>query len=441
MIKFEDLTVGQKDAFNKALECIGTKKHITIRGPAGTGKTTLMKFLLDELYKRGTNGIILTAPTHQAKKELAKAAGRPANTIHRIFKINPVTLEENYIFEQRELPDMSKCRVLVVDECSMPGRKLFDIIMNSVPSYCTIIAVGDHAQLRPVEVEGTESGGAALSPFFTDPRFTQVELTEVRRQGENSPIIQVATDIRNGRWIYPCVRDGEGVHQHQDLRSFMVEYFRKVKSQDDFMGNRCLAYTNKTTDKLIQIIRKQVLKTEVPFIPDEVLVLQEPLMVEVSFGGKRMQEIIFNNGQLVRVLRTEERVTNIKARGMEDSVDIKHFRLEVESYDDENDDYAKAWINVITDQHELDKFFMYQARTATAYKSGEVKAYWKDFWKNKYEFIRVRSLPAQTIHKSQGSTIDNGFLFTGCIHSADAELAQQLLYVGVTRPRHNLHYI
>lgn len=439
MVTFNDLTDGQKNAFETALKRIDQKKHMTIRGPAGTGKTTLMKFLLNELDRRGYNGVILTAPTHQAKKELSKAAGRLANTIHSVFKINPVTLEENCIFEQRQLPDLSKARVIVVDECSMPDRKLFDIIMNTIPSWCVIIAVGDHAQLRPVDLNG--NGAGLLSPFFTDPRFLQVELTEIRRQGENSPIIQVGTDIRNGKWIYPCVRDGHGVHQHMQVADFMKAYFNVVKKPEDFHTSRCLAYTNKTVDKLNTIIRKHIFKTDFPFVLGEILVMQEPLMQELSYQGKKMQEIIFNNGQHVRILQIKQGTKTIRARGMDDEVDIEYFRLEVESTEEEEDEYAKTWIDVIVSDHEINKFNYYQARTAQAYKSGEVKAWWKDFWSNKNEFVKIKPLPAQTIHKSQGSTFDNGFMFTGCIHSADIDLAQQLLYVGTTRARHDVHYI
>jgi len=446
MLTFDDLTDGQKAAFTRALDLIsrnqlkrdqnqnGRATHITIRGSAGTGKTTLTKFLLNELFTRGVNGVVLCAPTHQAKKELANASGRASYTLHTVFKVNPVTLEENQIFEQRATPDLSALRVLVVDEASMNGRKMFDIVMNSIPAWCTVLAIGDYAQLRPVE---PGESVPQRSPFFTDPRFEQVELTQVKRY--DGPLIQVATDIRNGKWIYHCEKDGHGALQQPDFRSMMTNYFKHVRTLDDLRANRMMAYTNATVDKLNEIVRKYLYKTSVPFIKDEILVMQEPLTIEHSLGGKTLQEIVLTNGQYVRVLQAQERTMNIKARGME-PLTLKYWQLEVES-DDEGEDYCKVKLNVLVDPHEMNKHFIYQSNTAQLYKSGTVKAQWKDYWKNKSLFTKVKAFPAQTIHKSQGATFDRSFLMTGCIHKADVELAQELLYVGATRAREDLFWM
>ena len=99
---FDDLTEGQKNAFNIVMRAIKEKKHhVTINGPAGTGKTTLTKFIIEALISTGETGIILAAPTHAAKKILSKLSGKEASTIHSILKINPVTYEENVLFEQK----------------------------------------------------------------------------------------------------------------------------------------------------------------------------------------------------------------------------------------------------------------------------------------------------------------------------------------------------
>ena len=165
-ITFDMLNEGQKATFNRVVERIkaGRGGHITINGPAGTGKTTMTKFIINYLISNGVSGVMLAAPTHGAKRVLSKLAGMAANTIHSILKINPTTYEENMLFEQKEVPDMAKCRVLICDEASMYDRKLFQIIMATIPSWCLIIAIGDKSQIRPVEPGSTVP---ALSPFFT----------------------------------------------------------------------------------------------------------------------------------------------------------------------------------------------------------------------------------------------------------------------------------
>ncbi|MGC8165307.1 hypothetical protein ACP3WT_27380, partial [Salmonella enterica] len=68
----------------------------------------------------------------------------------------------------------------------------------------------------------------------------------------NAPIIKVATDIRNGEWIYEHLVDGEGVHgftSQTALRDFMMTYFENVKTMEDMFENRMLAFTNKSVDK------------------------------------------------------------------------------------------------------------------------------------------------------------------------------------------------
>ena len=302
VITFDMLNSGQKAAFEHVVERIkaGKGDHITINGPAGTGKTTMTKFIIDHLISTGVSGIMLAAPTHGAKRVLSKLAGMDASTIHSILKINPTTYEENMLFEQKEVPDMAKCRVLICDEASMYDRKLFQIIMATVPSWCLVIAIGDKSQIRPVE---PGSSIPVISPFFTHKDFEQLYLTEVMRS--NAPIIKVATDIRNGSWIYEHLVDGEGVHSFESehaLKDFMMTYFSNVKTMEDMFENRMLAFTNKSVDKLNAIIRRRIFKTEEPFIVGEVIVMQEPLIKELEYDGKKFSEVIFNNGHYVRII-------------------------------------------------------------------------------------------------------------------------------------------
>lgn len=437
---FDDLTEGQKNAFNIVMRAIKEKKHhVTINGPAGTGKTTLTKFIIEALISTGETGIILAAPTHAAKKILSKLSGKEASTIHSILKINPVTYEENVLFEQKEVPDLAKCRVLICDEVSMYDRKLFKILLSTIPPWCTIIGIGDNKQIRPVDPGENTS---YISPFFTHKDFYQCELTEVKRS--NAPIIDVATDVRNGKWIYDKVVDGHGVRGFTGdtaLRDFMVNYFSIVKSLDDLFENRVMAFTNKSVDKLNSIIRKKIFETDKDFIVGEIIVMQEPLIKTYKIDGKPVSEIIFNNGQLVRIIEAEYTLTFVKARGVSGEYLIRHWDLTVETYGD--DEYYREKIKIISSDEELYKFNLFLGKTAETYKNWNKggKAPWSDFWDAKSQFSKVKALPASTFHKAQGMSVDRAFIYTPCIHYADAELAQQLLYVGVTRGRYDVFYV
>lgn len=441
-IGFDDLKEGQKKAFDLAVELVKSKrKHMTLNGPAGTGKTTWTKFFIEYLVKSGESGIILAAPTHQAKKVLSKLSGVEAATIHSILKINPTTYEENVLFEQKEIPDLAQCRVLICDEASMYDRKLFDILMNTIPSWCTVIALGDKDQIRPVELNS--QGNGQISAFFYDPRFEQAYLTEIVRS--NAPIIEVATAIREGGWLYENLDEsGEGVHAYTKsgtaLKDFFRSYFTVVKSADDLFENRMCAYTNKSVDTLNGIIRRRIYETDKPFVVGEVLVMQEPLTKELQFEGKRFSEMIFHNGQMVRIVSAELTSTFLKAKGVSGEQMVRYWSLVVETNDNE-DEYFRERICVLADEQEMNKYHFFLAKTADAYKSGAVKAHWADFWKAKRTFIKVKALPCSTIHKTQGISVNSCFLYTPCIHKADTDLAKQLVYVGATRPRFNLHYV
>lgn len=438
---FDDLTKGQKNAFDVVMRKIKDKTgHVTINGPAGTGKTTLTKFIVDALVSQGESGIILSAPTHAAKNVLRKLSGHEASTIHSILKINPTTYEENVLFEQKEIPDMAQCRVLLCDEGSMYNRKLFQILMATIPKWCTVIAIGDRAQIRPVDPGETQ---AYLSPFFVHKDFEQCNLTEVMRS--NAPIIDVATDIRNGKWIYPKIVDGHGVHGYSSasaLKDYMMDYFEIVKSPEDLFENRMMAFTNKSVDKLNSIIRRKLYQTEDDFIVGEVVVMQEPLMKTFKLDGKKFTELLFNNGQCVRILDAIKTSTFVKARGVSGEYMIRHWDLEIETYGDD-EEYARERIKVITSEEEHYKFQLFLGKAAYTYKNWNRggKAPWSEFWDAKGMFTNVKALPVSTFHKAQGISVDRAFLYTPCIHYADAELAQQLLYVGTTRGRYDVHYI
>ncbi|EQA7786838.1 ATP-dependent DNA helicase [Acinetobacter baumannii] len=437
-LKLEDLNEGQRAAFDAALDAIQNKTHITINGPAGTGKTTLTKFLINHLIKSGINGVMLAAPTHQAKKVLSKLSGMEASTIHSLLKINPTTYEDATVFQQSDAPDLSDCQVLICDEVSMYDRELFRILMASVPQWCTIIGLGDIAQIRPV---APNSNKPELSAFFFNEKFKQVSLTEVMRS--NAPIIEVATEIRQGGWIRENIKDGMGVHsmvkpEGGSVAAFLMKYFDIVKDADDLFDNRMLAYTNKSVNDLNGIIRKRLYQTTIPYIKDEVLVMQEPLIRSHSFEGKTFSEVVFNNGELVRIINCRERNFDLKIKGFNGLDTIKVWEIEIRGVDSD----AVDLIRVIHEEQEMNKFQFFMSKSAGEFKNmRDKRPNWKGWWELRGQFHKVKPLPCGTIHKSQGSTLDNVFLYTPCIHRADAELAQQLLYVGSTRAKHNVYFV
>ncbi|QFR55893.1 DNA helicase [Yersinia phage JC221] len=438
-LTYDDLSSDQKRVHDQVISNIQNKIHTTITGGPGVGKTTLIKFVFETLKSMGISGLFLTAPTHQAKNVLSNAVGMDATTIHSALKISPVTNEEIRTFEQvrgKKAADLSECRIFVVEEVSMVDDELFRIIKRTVPSHCVILGLGDIDQLRPVN---NESGKP--SPFFDEEIFHVLRMDKVMRQAEGNPIIQVSRAIRDGKPLVPASNGDLGVFKHENAKDFLTRYFQLVKKPDDLHNVRMFAYMNENVDKLNSTIRKYLYKTTEPFIVDEVIVMQEPLVEELRMGGQTFTEIVYNNNEQIRIERITPRSDTYTALKCNESVTIDYFLLKTVSIDTE----IRADIQVIFDPVMRERFQNYLAYVAGTYKRIKQdggKAPWYSFWELKNRFQQVKPLPVCTYHKGQGSTYDHGFMYTrDALAYADYELCKQLLYVGVTRARYTCDYI
>lgn len=445
-IKFEDLTADQKLAHDTVMDVVKgkvDKTNILIKGQAGAGKTLVTKFIMASLRSQGIRGIVLTAPTHAAKKVLRNVVNADVNTIHSVLRIKPDTYEDVRVFDQAGVPKLEECEVLICDEVSMYDDKLFDILMRNVPSRCIIIGLGDEEQIRSVSIDEPKR-----SPFFKDKRFKVIELKEVKRA--TGAILDVALKIRNGEWINANHQEnhssdnGENVVSMPDAKSLILKYFENVKTPEDFKENRVLAYTNKLVDSCNMAIRRHIYGKDVEyFIKDEVLVMQEPLTQKININGVVMDDTIFNNSEWVRTLSCEYTSDFISLPGVAGKIMIRYWDLFLRS---EEPDNAKATgrIMVITEQEEQDKLQKLLGDAAYAYKNNPtIRPAWKAFWTLKGKFHTVKHLPACTFHKSQGSSIDNAYVFASQIDNADhldAEQRRELLYVGFSRARKNVYF-
>ncbi|NBU70000.1 MAG: NACHT domain-containing protein [Bacteroidetes bacterium] len=205
----------QLEALKKIAEFLENDDHriLIVQGAAGTGKTSLMKGLVDGLKKAGRKAILL-APTGRAAKVLARRAARVAATIHsHIYKLDEVKDAKGNIkelrFELKEYDHMQPS-LFVVDEASMLGRQpqsdgafrsdgvLSDLIRHvfEAPVNNKLILVGDPYQLPPVgEARAVALNAETYKPFQLGS--TEVGLKVVKRQSAYSAILQLASAYRS----------------------------------------------------------------------------------------------------------------------------------------------------------------------------------------------------------------------------------------------------
>jgi len=168
-----------------AIETALVSKVLVITGLPGTGKTTVLKAIVD-MYETFVPKVALMAPTGIASKRLRAATGRPAGTIHRTLGCRgDAGWEHN---ERNPLPDQA----VVVDEASMVDMSLMHRLLKGIRPDACLVMVGDVAQLPSV------GPGNVLSELIKSGCIPVVQLTTIHRQAEASDIIINAHRIQRG---------------------------------------------------------------------------------------------------------------------------------------------------------------------------------------------------------------------------------------------------
>jgi len=186
LIEEQERKVGLKldPAQREAVEAALQHKVLIITGGPGTGKTTIVRFILG-LMRTRIPAIALAAPTGRAAKRITETTGAAASTIHRL-------LEASNIGFQRDRENPLEQELLILDETSMIDTLLMDSLLEAVPSASRLILVGDVDQLPSV------GAGAVLSDLIESRSIPVVRLDHIFRQAADSFITVNAHKVRRG---------------------------------------------------------------------------------------------------------------------------------------------------------------------------------------------------------------------------------------------------
>jgi exodeoxyribonuclease V alpha subunit len=174
-----------------------------LTGGPGTGKTSVMRVLVDLLHAERRT-VRLCAPTGKAARRLAEITGAQATTIHRLLEYVP-----GEGFTRGPEDPIPGTDVLIVDEASMLSVRLAEALFGAVGPRTHVLMVGDVDQLAPV------GPGRVLDDLIESGRVPVVRLTEVFRQAARSLIVRAAHAVNDGQ--PPPTKAGP-----DDVRDFFV---------------------------------------------------------------------------------------------------------------------------------------------------------------------------------------------------------------------------
>ena len=178
-----------------------------ITGGPGTGKTTIIKSII-EIYENAGMKVLLAAPTGRAAKRMTESTGREAKTIHRLLEMG-VSDEENSFFGKGEGEPL-EADVIIIDEASMIDIMLMNSLLKAVRLGTRLIIVGDVDQLPSV------GPGNVLRDLIDSNFIKVVRLNEIFRQGKESMIVVNAHRINNGEMPYLNKKGGDFFFDSRD---------------------------------------------------------------------------------------------------------------------------------------------------------------------------------------------------------------------------------
>ena len=179
------LTNGQQAGLDIAIQRYKNNEPYTIIvGYAGTGKTTLVKFIVDALQLNDYD-VVYIAYTGKAALVLRNKGCTNSMTAHRLLYNSTGLPDGTFVHTPKDQLD-EDYSLIVCDEASMLPQEMIDLLLSHKVH---VLFVGDNAQLPPIEGKQT---------ILNNPH---IFLTEITRQALDNPIIKLSMDIREGRTI------------------------------------------------------------------------------------------------------------------------------------------------------------------------------------------------------------------------------------------------
>lgn len=241
----------------EAIEAINENNVCVITGGPGTGKTTIIKAII-ELYDKYGKKTVLCAPTGRAAKRMTQTTDREAMTLHRLLEIGKIEEEGKISNIDYEVAPID-ADVIVIDEMSMVDIFLMNYVVKAIYQGTKLVLVGDVDQLPSV------GPGSVLSDIINSGRITTITLDKIFRQAAESKIIINSHRVNRGEIF---IKKDEAVENNLKEDFFYIPEIDQNKILEQVVSlcnGRLKNYGNFDFFKNIQVItptKKGILGTK-----------------------------------------------------------------------------------------------------------------------------------------------------------------------------------
>ena len=379
----------------EAIEKINENNVCIITGGPGTGKTTIIRTIID-IYESYNKKVVLCAPTGRAAKRMTETTGKEAKTLHRMLEIGKIE-DENKIDTIDKNVEPLSADIVIVDEMSMVDIFLMNYLVKALFQGTKLVLVGDVDQLPSV------GPGSILKDIINSETITTITLKEIFRQAAKSKIILNSHRVNQGESFL----SKEEIEEELDEDFFYINETNQEKILNQVVSlcnGRLQNYGDYDFFKNIQVITptkkgmlgtKELNKTLQKFLNPESEYLKEKQFGDVVYREKDRVMQIKNNYDIIW-----EKDNN------EHEIGAGVFNGELGTI--EKIDEEERQIQIRFDD---DKVAIYQFQ----------------------DLDQIEHSYSITIHKAQGSEFDVVIMVVP--QSAPVLLTRNLLYTGMTRAK------
>ena len=395
----------------EAVKMVNDNNVCIITGGPGTGKTTIIKTIID-IYKSRGKKVVLCAPTGRAAKRMTEATGEEASTLHRLLEIGKVS-------DEKPDPDLDvtpiDADVVIIDEMSMVDIFLMNYVVKALFKGTKLVLVGDTDQLPSV------GPGVVLKDLIDSKRIPYIRLNKIFRQALQSEIIVNSHKVNEGINFLEDVKNN-AVDMKISMNDDDFTQSKKSKEQDkDKPSNR-----SDTKNDFFFIQEKSTMQIINKIL--ELYNLEEQIITpskKGDLGTKNLNKVIQENFNPASVIKNEKKFGEIIYREGDKVMQIKNnYDIMWRRKSEINSGIFNGEMGVI---EKIDD------------EAGEVKIRFDD---DKVAFYSYQDLDqiehsfAITVHKSQGSEFQT--VIIPIYQAAPMLLTRNLLYTGMTRAKDKL---